>query len=106
MSQHPIHADPTTGSALTSSDAGHPHLGIWRTGKFDQPRPQVLLKGATRQRRPCGQLLAGVIGYIPDRDGLRHGSSLLRMLLKCKRQKRLRLSRRRAMTATCRALRH
>jgi len=64
-----------TGSALTSSDAGHPHLGIWHTGKFDQPRPQVLLKGATRQRRQRGQLLAGGIGYIPDRDGLRHGSS-------------------------------
>ena len=44
MSQHPSHAEPTTGSALTSSDAGHPHLGIWHTGNFDQPRPQVLLK--------------------------------------------------------------
>src|ERR1700755_2956631 len=68
---------------FTRPDARYQRLGIGLPRKLDELGPQVLLKGPPGQGGAGSELVAGLVGNVPDCDGHTHSITMQLMLLIC-----------------------
>lgn len=74
----------TAGPLLPITYTRQQYLCIWPAGQLDQLRTHVLLERPADQCRPCGEFIAGLVWYVPDRDSGSHSSIMLLLAVSCK----------------------
>ena len=76
MGEDPLRGNARTRPGLPIPDPGHQRRRVGPAGQLDQLRSQILLQRAPGPGGPSGQLIARLLGNVPDRDR-RHACIML-----------------------------